>query len=109
MEGKEEEGKGAHGGSSSQSARRHWPHPESKHPFAGWSSNNKTTRLAATLKALKQDKMHLNGPIFHSSLTHVPCVRLLYFQGYPVCVLGCLGCLNPYLPAHCSRHVPVSA
>lgn len=27
----------------------------------------------ATLKALKQDKMHLNGPIFHSNPTHVPC------------------------------------
>lgn len=24
--------------------------PESKHPFAGWSSNNKTTRLAGHAK-----------------------------------------------------------
>lgn len=48
--------------------------------------------------AMKQDKMHLNGPIFHSSPIHV----CNYSQGYPVCALGCpAGCLDPGLASSC--------
>lgn len=41
--------------------------------------------------AMKQDKMHLNGPIFHSSPIHA----CNYSQGYPVCALGCLAASLP--------------
>lgn len=47
--------------------------------------------------AMKQDKMHLNGPIFHSSPIHV----CSYSQGYPVCALGCLDVWILGLPSSC--------
>lgn len=48
--------------------------------------------------AMKQDKMHLNGPIFHSSPIHA----CNYSQGYPVCALGCLAVWILGLPAAAS-------